>query len=407
MKTVSSLSLHIELNKQTNNACIIATDEARLWTTKSFVYINDKPISKKASLTCRLLVHPVLGIHNDDEIINHTIFDGKASIIERSNENLVLEISDKKIYDNCLSVGVLTPKSKPRLKMEIYMAFTNPENREIDTETWYHVEMVRYKSDIMQFTADLDHPIFHYRWNAAIWLQEFQNAQSKNRSTKANAKAQSSLSNDQIRHLLQMTVMLNTIGVIRKKTYLINNQQIKLNLDSKLKTIVYNHDSLLELSQSIQLSNTPYTETKVKVIKADCVFVYEECSKKYKKPLLLNMASATSPGGGYRKGDGAQEENLFRRSDYFRSLDIDLDSIQDEIPERFYCSNDGKIRSLVDLTAMYPIDEYGAIYTSGLTFFRNSEDKGYEYMDKPLEGVHALAVAAYRNPKLDGNLLSP
>ncbi|CAF5216900.1 unnamed protein product, partial [Rotaria magnacalcarata] len=119
------------------------------------------------------------------------------------------------------------------------------------------------------------------------------------------------------------------------------------------------------------------------------------------------MASATSPGGGYRKGDGAQEENLFRRSDYFRSLDIDLDSIQDEIPERFYCSNDGQMRSLVDLTTMYPIDEYGAIYTSGLTFFRNSEDRGYEYMQKPLEGVHALAVAAYRNPKLDGNLLSP
>ncbi|CAF5011277.1 unnamed protein product, partial [Rotaria socialis] len=62
------------------------------------------------------------------------------------------------------------------------------------------------------------------------------------------------------------------------------------------------------------------------------------------------MANATSPGGEYRKGDEAQEENLFRRSDYFRSLDIDLDSIQDEIPERFYCSNDGKIRSLVDLT---------------------------------------------------------
>ncbi|CAF1539704.1 unnamed protein product, partial [Rotaria sordida] len=30
------------------------------------------------------------------------------------------------------------------------------------------------------------------------------------------------------------------------------------------------------------------------------------------------MASATRPGGGYRKGDGAQEENLFRRSDYYQ-----------------------------------------------------------------------------------------
>ena len=119
------------------------------------------------------------------------------------------------------------------------------------------------------------------------------------------------------------------------------------------------------------------------------------------------MDNSTSPGGGYRKGDGAQEENLFRRSDYFRSLDIDLDRIQEEIPERFFCSYEGKILPLVDHTTMYPIDEYGAIYTSGLTFFRQSEDKGYEYMEKPLEGVNVLALAAYRNPKLDGNMLSP
>ncbi|CAF1475204.1 unnamed protein product, partial [Rotaria magnacalcarata] len=238
MKTVSSLSLHIELNKETNSACIIATDKARLWTTKSFIYINDRPISKKANLTCRLLVYPILEIHNNDEIINHTIFDGHASILERSGENLVLEISNKKIYDDCLSVGVLTPKGKPKLKMEIYMAGINPEDREIDTETWYHVEMIRYKSDIMQFTADPDHPIFRYKWSAEIWLQQFQNAQSKNPSNNVKSKNQSNLSNDQIRHLLQMTVMLNTIGAIRKKVYLINDQQIKLNLDSKLKTIV-------------------------------------------------------------------------------------------------------------------------------------------------------------------------
>ncbi|CAF4737279.1 unnamed protein product, partial [Rotaria sp. Silwood2] len=28
-------------------------------------------------------------------------------------------------------------------------------------------------------------------------------------------------------------------------------------------------------------------------------------------------------------------------------------------------------------------------------------------MEKPLEGVYSLAMAAYRNPKLDGNMLSP
>ncbi|CAF4245688.1 unnamed protein product [Rotaria sp. Silwood2] len=407
IKNLSPLSLHIELNKQTNNACIIATDQARLLATKSFIYLGDKPISKKETLTCRLLLHPISEIFTNEEILQETIFDGKATIIERRGENLVLEISDKKIFDNCLTVGVLSIKHKPRLIMEIFLNFNHPEDREIDAETWYQSEMIRYKPDIMQFVANLDHPIFHYKWNSEIWLEQFQNTKPSNLMINTNLKNHSNISSDQIRHLLRMTVMLNTISIIRKKKYLLNNQEILLNLDSKLKTIVYNHESLLEYGRSIELIKIPYRETKVKVINEDCVIVYEECCKMYKKPLLLNMSSATSPGGGYRKGDGAQEENLFRRSDYFRSLDIDLDHIYEEIAERYYCSSDSEICLLPDSITMYPIEEFGAIYTSGLTFFRKSEDKGYSYMEKPLEGVYSLAMAAYRNPKLDGNILSP
>ncbi|CAF2147898.1 unnamed protein product [Rotaria magnacalcarata] len=403
IKILPPFSLHIELNKQTSNACIIAADTARQCATRDVLYLDGKSILIKDNLAFRLLLYPLNEVHDNNDILNQKIFDGQAKIIEQRRDKLILEISNKEVYDECLRFGVLRIGTKPILIIENYIPLHDPEELEIDADVWYDSEMIHYKPDIMQFIANLDHPIFRYKWNADAWLQQFQKAKSSNFTTDAH----SDLSSDQTRHLLQMTVMLNTIGAIRKKVYLINDQQIKLNLDSKLKTIVYNHDSLLEVGQSIKLSATPYTETKVKVINADCVIIYEECSQKYKKPLLLNMASATSPGGGYRKGDGAQEENLFRRSDYFRSLDIDLDSVQDEIPERFYCSNDGQMRSLVDLTTMYPIDDYGAIYTSGLTFFRKSEDKGYEYMEKPLEGVHALAVAAYRNPKLDGNLLSP
>ncbi|CAF4696989.1 unnamed protein product [Rotaria sp. Silwood1] len=407
IKNLSPLSLHIELNKQTSNACIISADIARKWTKQGFLFLGDRPIPIKANLTYRLLLHPILEIHHNDEILNQKIFNGEAKIIEQREDKLILEISSKKIHDECLKFGVLRIGIKPVLKMENYIAFKDPEEFEVDIETWYQTEMVRYKPDIIQFVANLDHPIFHYKWNSDIWLEQFQSTNSLNLMTNNNSTYHSNISSDQIRHLLRMTVMLNTIGVIRKKKYLMNNQQVILNLDSKLKTIIYNHESLLEYSQSIELITIPYRETKVKVFNEDCIIVYQDCCKKYKKPLLLNMASATSPGGGYRKGDGAQEENLFRRSDYFRSLDIDLDHIQEEIPERFYCSSDSEICCLSDPMTMYPMDEYGAIYTSGLTFFRKSEDKGYSYMEKPLEDVCSLAIAAYRNPKLDGNMLSP
>eukprot|EP00969_Alexandrium_andersonii_P237340 10476359-Alexandrium_andersonii.AAC.1 len=36
---------------------------------------------------------------------------------------------------------------------------------------------------------------------------------------------------------------------------------------------------------------------------------------------VLNMASSRHPGGGVKSGQGAQEENLHRRTDAFRFLE--------------------------------------------------------------------------------------
>ncbi|CAF4777263.1 unnamed protein product, partial [Rotaria sp. Silwood2] len=102
--------------------------------------------------------------------------------------------------------------------------------------------------------------------------------------------------------------------------------------------------------------------------------------------------------GGYRKGDGAQEENLFRRSDYCRSLDVGLDDVHKRPSTRYHCSSNCKLDRLSDDSTMYPMNEFGAIYTSGITVFRQSEDTGYAFMKKPLEGVCSLAMAAYRDP---------
>lgn len=63
-------------------------------------------------------------------------------------------------------------------------------------------------------------------------------------------------------------------------------------------------------------------ETKVFVIEGDCLETSIWLKKKYGcEPLCLNMASDKTPGGGYRGGAGAQEENLHRRTNLFMCLE--------------------------------------------------------------------------------------
>ena len=61
------------------------------------------------------------------------------------------------------------------------------------------------------------------------------------------------------------------------------------------------------------------------------------------------MANRYQAGGGYRNGDGAQEENLHRRSNLFQFL---------EDPQ-----------SLIDRNWSYPLPDFGGIYSSMLIFY--------------------------------------
>ncbi|CAF4273317.1 unnamed protein product, partial [Rotaria magnacalcarata] len=107
------------------------------------------------------------------------------------------------------------------------------------------------------------------------------------------------------------------------------------------------------------------------------------------------------PGGGYRQGAGAQEENLFRRSNYYLSLDAELDDTKQ--PERYWSTAKGEEQMLRTNESMYPMDEFGTIYTYGITVFRNTEDTGYAYLEQPLYDVRSIALAAYKQPELKRN----
>lgn len=64
------------------------------------------------------------------------------------------------------------------------------------------------------------------------------------------------------------------------------------------------------------------TDTKVMVVPEDTLVVCQQLMDEKVRPSIcvLNMASNYQPGGGWEKGSMAQEEELFRRSNYFRTL---------------------------------------------------------------------------------------
>ncbi|CAB4484245.1 hypothetical protein RhiirA1_533592 [Rhizophagus irregularis] len=115
----------------------------------------------------------------------------------------------------------------------------------------------------------------------------------------------------------------------------------------------------------------------VKVVNNDCLIEALELKKKGYRPLVLNMASATSVGGGYKNGAGAQEENLFRRTNLFQ----------------YHESNKKD---------WYPIPEIGGIYCPNATIIRSSEQDQYEFLEVP-EMMSFVAVAAMRSPRLVKN----
>ncbi|CAF3730202.1 unnamed protein product, partial [Rotaria sp. Silwood1] len=289
-----------------------------------------------------------------------------------------------------------------------YTGRPNPNATDIDGHTWYDKDMLQCESNIMPFITQPDHKIFRLKWDAQIWLEQFKRIDTLERQgsrTDHDEEKPVHTWANEMRHRLRVTVMLNTFAAIRNRSYTIDDNEIQLNLNGKQKTVVYNHKSKLKLGGPMPIKRALYEKTEVKVLNEDCLVVYENLISQGRKPLLLNMGNATSPGGGYRKGDGAQEENLFRRSDYFRSLDVGLDKfVQPSL--RFCCTSTGRSESLVDSSTMYSMDEYGAIYTSGLTVFRQPETEGYEFMHQPLANVCSLAMAAYRHPPLDEDMLS-
>jgi len=146
------------------------------------------------------------------------------------------------------------------------------------------------------------------------------------------------------------------------------------NIQIFLDTMAHCHRNNYPISESIVYNQLPsistrkYDTMKVSVVNRDTFSCCECLVKQGLSVMGLNMACHSQPGGGVMEGCFAQEENCFRRSNYFEALPLKL----------------------------YPIPETGCIYTPIITVIKNED---YKLLDIPFI-VAMVACAGIRHPKI-------
>ncbi|KAL6076367.1 DUF2263 domain-containing protein [Balamuthia mandrillaris] len=236
-------------------------------------------------------------------------------------------------------------------------------------EEWYEPEQVSSRTVKRNVTA--------YRFDAQQWLRAFKRVtepsfvEEKGRHIRNRAL-----------HALRQIILYFTMRYVRLGAYPLfeEGKVVLLNRAFLLKQVA--RSRLYHSAPPFEQSLKGKYETKVTVFEGDCIkaALYLKTTGGL-NPLVLNMANAHNPGGGYLNGDGAQEENLHRRTNYFQAL---------EDPDRVYRDHRGW---------SYPIPPAGAIYSPNLLVFRGSEDEGYPLLSLP-HLLSFIACAAVRKPRL-------
>ena len=200
-------------------------------------------------------------------------------------------------------------------------------------------------------------------WNADVWNQKFHQENANYRS-------------------IRKEVWDNTLAIIKNGNYTLQNGET-VNLWNDQKPERYSHFYDEEFTASFKpLKTSP----EITVVSDDCLDTAHKWINDGLEVSVLNMASRQNPGGGVTGGAGAQEEYLFRCSDYCLFL--------------YRYASYAKSYGLKPSHHQYPLDKnFGGIYSKCVTIFRENEEKGYDLTTTPWK-VNMIAVAGMNSPEL-------
>lgn len=201
------------------------------------------------------------------------------------------------------------------------------------------------------------------QWDAGAWLNRFNNTETDYRS-------------------LRREVWQNTLDIVQQGGYILpDGTRVHVGKGWEMTRHSRMYHESINTRRGI-----PEYEACITVSSSDCLDVAREWVHDGMEVSVLNMANRQNPGGGVRNGAGAQEEYLFRCTNYYRAMFRYVD----------YANQYGLTRSHWS----YPLERnHGGIYTPGVTVFRANEQQGYALLDKPWR-VNMIAVAGMNNPRL-------
>ncbi|KAJ2455623.1 hypothetical protein EV183_000722 [Coemansia sp. RSA 2336] len=198
--------------------------------------------------------------------------------------------------------------------------------------------------------------------------------------------------NQVLKRALRIVVQMGTLCATLTGQYTLAFTQEEILLDrpriqqSVEKTIFYASDEYF-ISVFRNNGSAGWTEGKaaIRVVDADAIDVAQKITElrpdHQKSPAILVFGSKGSPGGGYKRGAGSQEEELIRRSSLLHNL------------EDPYGFDPARAWS-------YPLPEFGGVYSPDVAVFRDSEHDGYAFREEPTYQSF-INVAPYTNVHVD------
>ena len=191
-----------------------------------------------------------------------------------------------------------------------------------------------------------------------------------------------------IRQLVQVGTLDALLG---NRYYLVNGEMVNIDKNrlvqaiKRTKRVDFDVNSLQIHPESVH-EEQMNVSTQYWVVDGDCLDAAVIARQHYgQRTVILNMASASNPGGGWTKGAGAQEENLCRRTGLSFCL---LDPYELAFTDRE--------------SQLYPLSEYSCIYSKNVPCFRGSENEGYPFLER-VQYLSIISSAAYRVPPTEGD----